>query len=102
MWSRGHVLLWWKRFNECEMPQFCIPSKGPAGKDGKDCPSFCPAKCGPEDMQCPGGKDWNECEMPEFCIPNKGPLGKDGNECPSFCPAKCGPEETVCAKGPNE
>ena len=61
-----------KDWNECEMPNSCHPSKGPIGKDGHECPAFCPTKCGPEEMQCHGGMDWNHCMMPDFCVPSKG------------------------------
>ena len=44
------------------------------GKDGMECPSFCPMKCGPEDMHCAGGMDWNGCPMPDTCMPSKGKL----------------------------
>ena len=47
------------------------------GKDGIECPSFCPAKCGEEEMTCSGGIDFNDCMMPEFCIPSKGTLNPE-------------------------
>merc|ERR1711860_240827 len=84
--------------NDCQMPDFCVPSKGPMGKDGMECPAHCPAQCHHEDLVCPGGKDWNECQMPDFCSPSKGPMGNDGNECPAFCPSQCSPEEILCLK----
>ena len=59
-------------FNDCEMPEFCHPSKGPMGKDNVECNAFCPVKCAPGDMQCWGGKDDYDCEMPGFCTPSKG------------------------------
>merc|ERR1719232_2528989 len=68
----------------------------------KDCPTFDPIKCGPEDMQCPGGQDWNNCPMPDFCMLSKGPMGKDGFQCPSLCPTKCGPEEIQCWGGEDD
>ena len=42
-------------------PDFCLPNK--VG----DCPSFCPMKCGENDMMCPGKMDPNGCKMPETC-----------------------------------
>ena len=63
-----------KDWNECEMPGFCHPGKGPMGKDGNECPSSCPVKCGFEEMQCNGGIDWNHCQMPDFCMPAKGTI----------------------------
>ena len=81
----------------CEMPGICMPAKGgPLGKDGMECPAFCPAKCGPEEMPCWGGMDANDCMMPDTCIPMKGPMGKDGIECPSFCPYNCPPDMIQC------
>ena len=38
----------------------------------KDCPTWEPMKCGPEDQSCYGGKDMNGCQMPDFCYPMKG------------------------------
>jgi len=81
------------------MPGFCHPGKGPMGKDGNECPSSCPVKCGFGEMQCNGGIDWNHCQMPDFCMPAKGPIGNDGMECPAHCPMKCGPEEMHCPGG---
>ena len=66
------------------------------GKDGMECPAFCPVKCGPGDMRCHGGMDGNDCMMPDFCYPSKGPAGKDGTECWNSCPMKCGPEDMIC------
>ena len=48
---------------------------GAPGQDGYECPGVCPTKCGPDDMQCYGGKDNYGCEVPDFCTPMKG-----GNE----------------------
>ena len=45
---------------------------GPIGKDGVECPSHCPMKCGPEEMHCSGNMDFNGCSEPEMCIPAKG------------------------------
>ena len=42
------------------------------GKDGIECPAFCPSTCGPEEMSCWGGEDMNMCQMPDFCVPSKG------------------------------
>merc|ERR1711862_849641 len=56
----------------------------------KDCPTWEPMKCGPEDQSCYGGKDMDGCQMPDFCYPMKGSMGKDGTECPFTCPTKCG------------
>ena len=42
------------------------------GKDGVECPAFCPSTCGPEEMSCWGGEDMNYCQMPDFCVPSKG------------------------------
>merc|ERR1711963_1216417 len=98
--------------NACPMPDFCIPMKGPMGKDGfecpsmcptncgMDCPGFCPSTCSNEEMMCPGGSDDNGCIMPDFCVPSKGGLSFDNmTHCPAFCPSKCGMEETWCPGG---
>merc|ERR1712107_220758 len=85
--------------NACPMPDFCIPMKGPMGKNGFECPSMCPTNCGMDEMICPGGEDPNGCMMPETCVPSKGPMGEDGVECPSFCPVNCGMDEMVCNGG---
>ena len=64
--------------NGCMMPETCIPSKGttlifnhavlkliihiikgPMGKDGMDCPAYCPATCSMDQQMCPGGHDSN-------------------------------------------
>ena len=58
--------------NECDVADFCIPSKGPVGVDGFECAAMCPMKCGPETMQCPGGVDSMGCPMPDTCPPSKG------------------------------
>ena len=36
------------------------------------CPELLPAKCGPEEMMCPGGMDPQGCPMPDMCMPSKG------------------------------
>ena len=51
------------------------------GNDGMECPAFCPNKCGPEDMICPGGQDWNGCQMPDMCMPSKGKQYLNYNNC---------------------
>lgn len=61
--------------NDCPMPDFCVSSKGPMGKNGVECNTFCPMKCGPEEMVCSGGKDWNDCPLPDTCMHAKGPMG---------------------------
>ena len=38
----------------------------------QNCPPIEPAKCGPEDMVCPGGLGWEGCPMPDMCMPGKG------------------------------
>lgn len=84
-------------YNGCEMPGMCLPSKGgPIGKDGTECPIFCPTVCGPEEVQCWGGEDPNGCPMSDTCVPMKGPMGKDGVECPPMCPMYCPDEMQLC------
>merc|ERR1719315_927234 len=62
----------------CYMGDFCYPKdNGLSGKNGDDCPVFCPAKCGEDGngnpmMNCDGGYDYNGCPTPSFCIPTKG------------------------------
>ena len=51
-----------------------VPYLGPMGKDGMECPAYCPANCGMEEMMCPGGEDPNGCMMPESCMPSKGTI----------------------------
>ena len=53
---------WDPKTGEQMTPDFCIPNK--VG----DCPSFCPMKCGENDMMCPGKMDPNGCKMPDTCI----------------------------------
>merc|ERR1719228_2388868 len=90
--------------NMCQMPDFCYPSIHLMGKDGLECPAYCPMKCGgPDEMWCEGGKDWNDCPMPDFCMQKGGwGIGKDGSECPAYCPVKCGPEDMPCFEGNDE
>ena len=58
--------------------------------------NVCEPFCGPDEMWCPGGKDWNHCPMPSSCLP----LSKNDNDsCPQFCPVACGPEEMPCQGG---
>ena len=59
-------------FNDCEMPEFCHPAKGPMGKEGHECPAFCPVKCDAKDLQCWGGMDENDCPKPDFCLSGPG------------------------------
>ena len=60
-------------YNGCPEPNFCIPTKGPMGKDGVECPNQCPVKCSGDDMRCWGGKDMNDCPAKaDFCMPSKG------------------------------
>ena len=67
-----------KDANDCTMPDFCVPMKGgPVGKDGMECPVFCPMKCNFDDIQCYSGKDDNDCPMPDYCMP-----GSFDIECP--------------------
>jgi len=61
----------------CMMPDMCMPSKGPMGNDGVECPGMCPTQCAPGDMMCPGGMDGNGCMMPDTCTP-------EGTECPAL------------------
>ena len=44
---------------------------GPMGKNGEECQNHCPLKCGDDEMNCYGGKDWNSCQYPDFCQPLK-------------------------------
>ena len=44
---------------------------GPMGKNGEECQNHCPLKCGDDEMNCYGGKDWNSCQYPDFCHPLK-------------------------------
>ena len=44
------------------------------GKDGIECPAFCPTNCGFDEMMCPGGEDFDGCMVQDFCIPAKGTL----------------------------
>ena len=59
-------------YNNCMNADFCASSKGPIGKDGNECPAFCPVKCSPKDLQCWVEKDENDCPKPDMCIPGPG------------------------------
>ena len=76
------------------------------GKDGNECPVFCPTKCDDSsEMYCFGGYDENGCEMPDFCIPDHNAGGKDWwneDECDVVCPIKCGAHELHCYGGSDE
>ena len=69
---------------------------GPIGKDGNECPIFCPAKCDESigEIHCPGeGEDANGCPTPDFCMPVT-------PDCPNVsCPVKCSPDEMTCPGG---
>ena len=56
--------------NQCPKPDFCIKTKTQeVGKDGEECPAFCPTNCPKDSGQCPEGKNANGCELPGFCVP---------------------------------
>merc|ERR1719245_2469168 len=75
--------------NGCPTADTCMPSKGPVGLDGNDCPVHCPAACPVDHMHCGGNMDANGCMMPDTCVPMEGPLGTDGTPCPGVCPTVC-------------
>ena len=61
------------------------------------CPELLPAKCGPEEMMCPGGMDpQSGCPLPDLCVPG---IWARQDSCPSFCPTFCGPDEMMCPGG---
>ncbi len=88
--------------------------------NGKECHSFCPAKCGPDELMCSGGKDNFGCPKGDFCTPKScklskiyfwtsgqtyfcitaGNMGMDGHECPAHCPQACDESiEKSCSSG---
>merc|ERR1711997_658358 len=82
----------------CQMPNTCMPTKGPVGTDGTECAVTCPtAPCGKDMLSCPVVSS-NGCPMPASCIPMKGgPVGTDGTECAATCPsAPCGKDMINC------
>ena len=73
-----------KGWDDCQMADFCYPAE-----------EFCPAKCGKDEMWCPGPYDKSG---PEFCIHSKN--GPDG--CAVHCPVKCGKDEKWCSGGKDD
>ena len=45
---------------------------GPLDNNGYECPVNCPAICGKDMINCPGGQEGNGCMMPDFCISSFG------------------------------
>merc|ERR1711963_730234 len=68
----------------CKEPDFCVP---------KD--SFCPPKCGDDEMSCPGAKDDYTHQQigPDYCMP------KENGDCQNFCPVDCDYDSNVCQGG---
>merc|ERR1711935_1299067 len=77
--------------NGCQGPNICIPTKGPVGTNGAECPVSCPTVCPPGESTCPGGEDENGCPMPQICM-NSNVFGS----CDPNCFDKKG--EKVCEK----
>merc|ERR1719225_1817106 len=89
--------------NGCPTAETCMPSKGPVGLDGNDCPVHCPAACPADHMHCGGGMDANGCMMPNTCVQMQGPqVGNDGNPCPGHCPPVTGPACAFMAEQPEK
>merc|ERR1711981_410200 len=77
----------------CQMPNTCMPTKGPVGTDGTECAVTCPMECGKDMMNCPGFNNDNGCQMPDTCIPM--PTGAAG-ECVTVCPTNCMAGNLLC------
>ena len=91
--------------NDCPVADFCIPNKGPVGKDGFECPAHCPMKCGTGEMVCPGGTDPNDCPMPDVCTSattcddNSGPPSPVAPTCKNkWTDKKCNKKKGKCNK----